>query len=204
MNKLLFPAFDSPNRADLVFRTSDRMSLFVRKVFLIESSEFFSILFADSSPNETFKDIPMYRVPEDVHTMAAILWLSYPTSDIPWDSVYEVLPLLIPALRKYIMEDVEKVLRTAVLKSDALKREPLRIFAIARQYGWGDVARAAARSVLSIPILEHGVVEEMKMVTAFDYQLLLDYFRRSSEAAPGLIQTEISQELPRDSQCSLF
>ena len=58
--------------------------------------------------------------------------------------------------------------------------------------------------MLSIPILEHGVVEEMKMVTAFDYQLLLDYFRRSSEAAPGLIQTEISQELPRDSQCSLF
>ena len=141
MSKLLFPPFDSPDRADLVIRTSDRMFLFVRKVFLIESSEFFSILFADSSPNETFKDIPMYRVPEDVHTMAAILWLSYPTSDIPWDSVYEVLPSLIPSLRKYIMEEVEKAPRTAVLTSDALKRQPLRIFAIARQYGWPEQLR---------------------------------------------------------------
>lgn len=183
--------FHFSKKADFVICTSDKGILFVCKCFLVHSSVFFDNLLCDSAPDETYCNLPVYRAAEDTRTMCAVLRLCYPVADASWDPIAEVVAApVLPTLRKYIMEDAEQRLRAHVGgSSDALKRDPLKIFAIARQQCWDDVARVAARCLLSIPYRQQAVDPVMRMVTGLDYQLIMDYFWKCSDAVSGFLGT---------------
>ncbi|KAF9032521.1 hypothetical protein BDZ89DRAFT_1131372 [Hymenopellis radicata] len=66
--------FNSPGRgADLVIITSEGTILYAVKSFLIYASPFFANLLGDSSPAETYENLPVYRASEDCRTISAPL-----------------------------------------------------------------------------------------------------------------------------------
>ncbi|KAF8998481.1 hypothetical protein BDZ89DRAFT_884861, partial [Hymenopellis radicata] len=142
--------FDSPGRgADLVIITSDGAILYVVKALLIYASPFFANLLGDSSPDETHDNLPLYRSSEDCRTMCAVVRLCYPVAIEP-ETMAEVSVL--DAVQKYMTEDVQERLKHVVCSSAMMKSEPIRIFAIACRCRWADIARAAAKEILRIPL----------------------------------------------------
>ncbi|KAF9027391.1 hypothetical protein BDZ89DRAFT_807997 [Hymenopellis radicata] len=173
--------FDSPGRgADLVIITSDGTILYVVKAFLIYASPFFANLLGDSSPDETYENLPVYRSSEDCSTMCAVMRLCYPAT-IGSETTAEVS--VVDALQKYMMEDAQERLKEVICSSGMMKTEPIKIFAIACRYRWADIARAAAKEILRIPLLEWENSAELHSITGMDYHFLQQYFLECSRAS---------------------
>ncbi|KIY66391.1 hypothetical protein CYLTODRAFT_423477 [Cylindrobasidium torrendii FP15055 ss-10] len=188
---LLPPApFNSPNQADLVIQTGDGAHLYVVKAFLIYASTFFAHLFADSSPDETYDGIPLYRVPETCRTMVSLLQLCYPAYLVSLDIVgAHIDRALMEAMEKYVMEGVYNHLKAIMEKKEMVKQNPVKMYAIARHLRWDDLTRAAARECLNIDFLSTGPkdIPELNMITANDYVILLRYFRSCANKVKLLI-----------------
>ncbi|KAF9027392.1 hypothetical protein BDZ89DRAFT_1066876 [Hymenopellis radicata] len=172
--------FDSSDRADHVIITSDGTILYVVKALLIYASPFFANLLGDSSPDETYENLPVYRSSEDCRTMCAVLRLCYPVDTAPSEISVDVAVL--EALQKYMMEDAQERWKKTIVFLDLAKTQPLRIFAIACRCRWSDIARAAAKAVLSIPLRNWQTSEELRNITGMDYHVLVRYYTQCSDA----------------------
>ncbi|KAF9025949.1 hypothetical protein BDZ89DRAFT_1067905 [Hymenopellis radicata] len=157
--------FDSPGRgADLVIITSEGTILYAVK----------------SSPAETYENLPVYRASEDCRTMCAVMRLCYPATIGP-ETTAEVS--VVDALQKYMMEDAQERLKEVICSSGMMKTEPIRIFAIACRCRWADIARAAAKEILRIPLPKWENSAELRVITGMDYHFLQQYFLECSRAS---------------------
>ncbi|KAF9027230.1 hypothetical protein BDZ89DRAFT_1067055 [Hymenopellis radicata] len=182
--------FDVSDEADLVIQTSDNAHLFVLKALLVYNSEFFRNVLADSLPSESYQNLPLLPVAESSRTMITVMQLCYPNHISPAEMVDIIAAVpLMQTLRKYIMEKAERRLLDVVQAADTdlLKKYPLRWFAIARSYGWDNLARKVAKLTLRIPLSEWERAEELRLINALDYHSLVDYFKRSGQAVPRVV-----------------
>lgn len=190
---------NTPYQADLVIKTGDDAHLYVVKAFLIYASTFFAHLFADSSPDETYQGIPLYRVPETCRTMVSLLQLCYPAYLVSLDIVgAHIDRALMEAMEKYVMEGVYNHLKAIMEKDEMVKQNPLKMYAVARHLRWDDLTRAAARECLNIDFLATGPkdIPELDMITGNDYIILLRYFRSCAEKVKRLLFTICSGSDP--------
>ncbi|KAF9027215.1 hypothetical protein BDZ89DRAFT_907681, partial [Hymenopellis radicata] len=165
----------------LVIQTSDNAHLFISKALLIFNSEFFRNALSDSLPAESYQNLPLLPVEENARTMVAVMQLCYPIHISPAETLIAAVPVM-QALRKYIMDKAERRLLD-VVQADLLKKYPLRWFAIARSYGCDDLARRAAKQTLRVPLSEWEEAEELRLINGLDHHRLVDYFKRSGQAA---------------------
>lgn len=95
------------------------------------------------------------------------------------------------ALDKYCMDQAMERFIAAVLASSVIKKQPLRVFALAVTNRWKQVGEAAARNTLDRVISD---VEELKEISARYLYRLKDYHVRCRDAAQ--IQAGILPPLP--------
>ncbi len=125
--------------------------------------------------------------------MCAVLRLCYPVDTAPSEIIVD-MPVL-DALQKYMMEDAKKRWKSTIVFLDLAKTQPLRIFAIACRCRWGDIARAAARAILSIPLRDWQSSAELRNITGMDYHVLLKYYTQCSDAVEQAFSPPIGSHL---------
>ncbi|KAF9032525.1 hypothetical protein BDZ89DRAFT_579756 [Hymenopellis radicata] len=82
-----------------------------------------------------------------------------------------------------MMEDAQERLKEVICSSGMMKTEPIKIFAIACRCRWADIARAAAKEILRIPLPKWENSAELRVITGMDYHFLQQYFLECSRAS---------------------
>ncbi|KAF8635033.1 hypothetical protein AX15_000571 [Amanita polypyramis BW_CC] len=183
--------FDSSAKADIILRTSDSAHFYVLKSLLSLVSPVFDAMLSLCQGETVEKDailneIPVVQIDEDSTTLYNLLLLIYPYSQRP-PSTVDICFKMANAAQKYGMDDADRKIRELVTASDAMGKEPLRVFAIAIYLGWEDVMRAAAFSTLAVPLRELGWWEELRLVNAGEFQKLLQWRFTCQDAADKLL-----------------
>ncbi|KAK2462723.1 hypothetical protein APHAL10511_005241 [Amanita phalloides] len=150
--------------ADVIIRSVDHTDFYVMQSLLRLVSPVFDTMISLPSlaeKNSGLTIVPIVTVEEDAMTLYNLLLLIYPYSQRPSFSV-DICLKMAKAARKYRMDDVEVRIRELAMASSAMKREPLRIFAIALHLDWKDIMEAAARNTLAVPLRDLGWWEELE------------------------------------------
>ncbi|KAF8873052.1 hypothetical protein CPB85DRAFT_1348989 [Mucidula mucida] len=187
--------FDSPEKADVILRTSDDVHFHVYQALLIIASQFFYNLLKDGAI-DYHDNLPLYQVSESSSTMTVVFRLCYPIN-IDVVDLFDSGDLderVLSALDKYTMDGPRARLRELISTSDTAIKRPLPTYGLALRLGCDNVARAAARRLLELgPLVELPLESgELKMISAYELSLLLKYCHACGLAAARVIKIEAS------------
>lgn len=176
--------------ADIIFLSSDNVQFHVYKLLLSLASSVFASMFTLPQPAAASHE-PV-TVSEDGKTLDGLLRFCYPYSDPRFRDLDQLKKTLI-AVKKYDMKE-QVVARAKRSLLAFVRKEPLRVFAIAHNQQWSDVAAVAAKETLHSPLGEETYVPEMELITFGAYHRLRDYHRRCGEAAAALFDHGIESD----------
>ncbi|KAJ3522566.1 hypothetical protein NM688_g8856 [Phlebia brevispora] len=170
--------------ADIVLRSCDNIDFHVHKQILLLSSPTFETLFALPQPPPSITDSSettgdgkpiIYMHGEDADMLDATLRECYPGMESrAWKELSAVVKVLAMA-EKYEMQGITEKVGTFV-QVQFLKKEPLRVYAIARRYRLAQVAEAAAKeSLLHPPLTTNDCPKELQDISAAAYHQLIAY-----------------------------
>lgn len=185
--------FDKSTVAGAVLRSCDLVDFRIRQCILTEASTFFEGLFSlPQGPSSEVKacdtehtedGLPVITMSEDSATLEDLLRICYPVRN-PEIKTIEELRMLLEAATKYAVDVAVDFARDRL--SDFAESMPLRVYAIAVRYGFKEETKFAAKCFLNHPV--HTMYEpELEEITGGAYHRLLEYHRRCSVAASGLI-----------------
>ncbi|KZT40282.1 hypothetical protein SISSUDRAFT_968251, partial [Sistotremastrum suecicum HHB10207 ss-3] len=101
---------------------------------------------------------PLVPVAEDSDVFEPLLRYIYPISKAPIET-FDMLSRLIDLAEKYDIESARSPL-TQYLESDRiLKYAPLRVFAIAKRYGYSDIAKAATKYCVRLDLTDRTLLD---------------------------------------------
>ena len=170
--------------ADIILRSSDLIDFYVFKGFLSYVSSVFRVMFdlPSTTTNEMMNGLPVIAVAETSETIRLLLDLIYPHMDKPQIDNVAQFRKVCKATRKYCMVIIENRLRKQIVTSDLTVSEPLRVYAVALELDWEDVALIAARNASNISLDKLPHAEELGNISASGFYWFLDYkFRRDKE-----------------------
>lgn len=180
--------------ADIVLRSSDGTLFYSWKTLLSISSPVFSDMFTLTQPatlNDTDDGRPVIDLTEDSCTLGRILSLCHPASCTGKQFKVESVPELGAVLEvttKYDMENIRSVVLEELTRPSFLRQDPVRIYALACQYGYPEAARLAAKHTLALPTLVRGYVPELEKIHAGTLCRLLLYREACMTAALDVAQ----------------
>lgn len=188
------PPFDDAD-ADVILRSSDGVDFRVYKVILAKASLFFKDMFSLPPPpphlrggglQDEYKDgIPVVPVAEDSAAVELLLRFCYPIED-PNLSTFEDIETTLELGRKYDVDVLIKAAkRTLFSFSDT---DALKVFVLACQFKWQELAQVAARQSLHQPLwsVKPPFPPELNHISAMTFCILLDYHSRCSQVATVL------------------
>ncbi|KIY63844.1 hypothetical protein CYLTODRAFT_457748 [Cylindrobasidium torrendii FP15055 ss-10] len=130
--------------------------------------------------------------------MITLLHLCYPAYLSKNKIVHEHIDgALMKALDKYLMEGVFEYMKEIIEDDNMVKKNPLKIYAIARNLGWDDLTRRAAREALKFGILTAEPIPELKLISGHEYQLLIRYFSACSTAVTRFLRPAVLNNTQR-------
>jgi hypothetical protein len=155
--------------ADIILRSSDGADFHVHKVII-------SLISPDLLDNESTEigNLPIFKVPENRVTLSTLLRLCYPNSDPDTVSLKssDLCKAVLIAAQKYKCSRAISAVKRQLMKD--VKKDTLRVYFTAIQFGWNAEAREAAQCAASKPI-ENDYIEEMESMPAVSYRRLLKY-----------------------------
>ncbi|KAF8639092.1 hypothetical protein AX17_001737 [Amanita inopinata Kibby_2008] len=188
--------FDSSAEADVILRSSDHVDFFVLEAFIRFASPVFKDMILSNRGLETDKrevknGLPIIRVDEDHQTLRRLLLLIYPCAEERHSETFEEYAKIGRAVHKYqvIISAAEKLQRQ-FLASSLVAQQPLRAFAIAVAFQWGEVAKVATKATLKVPLKDLGYVSELEGITGSDLYWLVRYRFGCVEAAWEAIEKD--------------
>ena len=163
--------------ADIILRSSDLINFYVLKAFLSYVSPFFKDMFAlpSTTTNEIMDGFPVIAVAETSETIRLLLDLIYPHVDKPQIDDVALFLNVCKATRKYCMDMIENRLRIQIVSSHLTVSEPLRVYAVAIDLGWEDVALIAARNASKISLDKLPRAQELQNISGSGFFRFLDY-----------------------------
>jgi len=140
-------------------------------------------------PNSETKDgLQIIPAIQDGTTLANLLRFFYPRP--PKLDTIEKIGKVLHAANYYQMDEIVIHLRDILRSQNLLEKHPMRIYAIAWRWGWGDVAKEAAlrtlQTELKFDTLPPPDSPEMDEVTASVLLRLFEYHRRCASAMGSL------------------
>ncbi|KAJ3495753.1 hypothetical protein NLJ89_g10578 [Agrocybe chaxingu] len=190
--------FDSPERADVVLRSSDKVDFYVLKAFLAFSSPVLRDKFAESS-SSTQGLHPVFSVKAGSGALRVVLLLCYPRMQPRLENTNEIIAAYAVA-QGFKMEAVMKELEEMLLMPAVMKQEPLRIFAIAIWRGWERIGMLAAKKTLALPFIlgEFTISKELTLITGSDILHLFEYRQKCVQAiCDWFINNNLGYENPK-------
>ncbi|GJE86051.1 BTB/POZ domain-containing protein [Phanerochaete sordida] len=188
------PLFDSPD-ADIILCSSDAITFRVHSNVLASTSGFFRTLLSlpQCPPSYKRSSSPTLALsPEVVHITESgrVLegLLSMCTGrELPQLEDFGFVEELLHAAEKYEMPGALSVLRLALTSTTLLDAHPVRVYAIACQWGWKETARVAASRTLGLDLLGHALVKDLTYIESPHLiSLLLLHRRRRDVLRQGL------------------
>jgi BTB/POZ domain len=176
--------FNDP-QADVILRSNDGVEFRVFKIVLSLASPIFADMFSIPSPppsatSETFHDgLPVVPLSEDSKVVDLALRHCYPIRSPKLVGLKDALGLL-EFQRKYQVDPLGPLL-VDYLKG-ATEHHPVSAYCLAIKYQYEDIARAAARSCLKLPITELKC-DILHCITVEEYQALIEYHSLCGVAA---------------------
>ena len=163
--------------ADIILRSSDLINFYVLKAFLSYVSPFFKDMFSlpSTTTNEIMNDFPVIAVAETSETIRLLLDLIYPHVDKPQIDDVALFLNVCKATQKYCMDMIENRLRIQIVSSHLTVSEPLRVYAVAIDLGWEDVALIAARNASKISLDKLPRAQELQNISGSGFFRFLDY-----------------------------
>ncbi|KAG8895428.1 hypothetical protein FRC01_012368, partial [Tulasnella sp. 417] len=149
-NTIVKAPFDASSVGDCFLRSSDGANFKASRVILSIASPFFRDMFALPQPGDetsnTTSELPVIPVEEDAQTLETFLTMLYPL-DPPVIQSYEVATKLVRACDKYLISPLrlKACLRDMLATPEALKRDPLGVYALAWRLGLEEEAKTASR-----------------------------------------------------------
>jgi hypothetical protein len=172
--------YDPTAFADTIIRTSDNLHFYVLGNFLGYVSQVFRDLSdlnrgAAVEQNEKKDGYPVIPLLDDSATLRFLLDLIHPR--IAERQLYDVTLFwnVSRAAKKYCMDIIEGKLRARILTSDLINEEPFRIYAVATDLEWDDVAGIAARKTLDIPLKDLKYGEELESINGASFYRFMKY-----------------------------
>lgn len=205
--------FDSGNpSADIILRSvKSNVDFYVFKTFLSYASPFFKQMFTlpQEGVEQEMKDgLLILPVEEDEETLDLLLRYCYPNWNAPQSkkiSNLDSLILMLEASIKYDMEGVKEIIRAEIVAAPVITDQPIRVYAVALQYGLAHEAKLAARETLGLPRVGGDYVVELENITAGALHRLQSYHMRCSHVAVAAVKNleeEQARRVTFTTQCS--
>lgn len=157
------------------------------------SSPVFSSMFTLPQP-DTSNSVDDGRLvidlPEDSCTLEHILSLCHPVGGTGKQFRVESIPELgaiLEATMKYDMENIRFAALEELTNPSFLRKDPVRIYALACQHGCHEPARLAAKHTFALPTLGRGYVPELEKIHAGKLWCLLLYREACMTVASSLV-----------------
>ncbi|KAJ7442008.1 hypothetical protein FB451DRAFT_1057840 [Mycena latifolia] len=169
------PPFRDPG-ADLILRSSDGVEFHVHRVVLGLLSHIFRDMFALPQPDSE-TGIPEVRMPESGVVLDRILRFCYPGAE----PVVQTLGQL---------QEILQILGDKYALRGFIQSEPLGSFAVAARHSWPELALAAARECLRLPLRTscYQAPLELDCISGTTYHSLFQYHYRCGMAAQNVCQ----------------
>ncbi|KAI0046377.1 hypothetical protein FA95DRAFT_1679821 [Auriscalpium vulgare] len=142
-------------RADIVLRSSDEVYFRVSKFILAIASPIFADMFSLSqhleaeAVDEAYDGLPVVPMAEDAATLDLLLRWCYPIRP-PKLVTLEDVRRLAEVSQKYVIDAFVDAIDDALRAR--LVDDPVGVFAVASTYNHDEIARAAARAALRVPL----------------------------------------------------
>ncbi len=183
--KLANSPFDD-SRAAIILRTKDNVDFRVSKFILSLISPVFTSKFTTAQPashdQKSTDALPVITVTEDSKTLDDALRHCYPTRSPEISGIQEA-QVLLDFAQKYEIDALEHTL-THYLMS-AIETDLVMAFALAIKYKYENVALAAARASLRLPISDL-ISTEPSSIGLDTYQMLIRYHVACGAAASAV------------------
>lgn len=195
MSSLTIPAivdadapYDSTVFADAILCTSDNVHFYVVANLLCYVSQFFIDLFdlnrgAVVEQNERKDGFLVIPLLDDSATLRLLLDFIYPRIKDPQLDNVTLFWNASKAAKKYCMDIVEGKLKDRIVASELIKREPLRIYSVAIDLEWDEVANVAARNTLGTQLKDLTYVIELRSISGVGFYRFLEYRLRCNASA---------------------
>ena len=172
--------YDPTAFADTIIRTSDNVHFYILGNFLSYVSQVFRDLFdlnrgAAVEQNEKKDGYPVIPLLDDSATLRFLLDLIHPRIEERQLDDVTLFWNVSRAAKKYCMDIIEGKLRARILTSDLINEGPFRIYAIATDLEWGDVADIAACKTLNIPLKDLKYGEELESINGASFYRFMKY-----------------------------
>jgi hypothetical protein len=120
-------------------------------------------------------ELPILDFSEDSKILNILLELIYPRVDEPQLRDLGIFKRTCKAAQAYSMTVVLEKLKKLILTSSFIRAEPFRLYAIASDFGWKEVALVAAHATLRIPLQELVFVDDLKDISGTEFYQFLNY-----------------------------
>lgn len=172
--------YDPAAVADTILYSSDNVYFYVLGTLLCFVSPIFRDMFdlsrgAAAEQNQQKNGLPVIPLMEDSATLRFLLDFLYPRIKEPQLNDIALVLKVCRAAKKYCMDIIEGKLMDRIVASELINQEPLRIYAIATNLEWEDVANVAARKTLGIPLKDLNYVEELQFISGTSFYRFLKY-----------------------------
>jgi hypothetical protein len=181
------PHFNSAS-ADLVLRSAspNAVDFRVHQCILAVSSPFFEHMFTLPQPQASEPIVPIVEVSESAEVLEKLLRFIYPLPNPVLSTLKDITEVLEAACKYDVTVAIDAV-RVMLLAPTLVKKEPLRVYAIACRFDLDQEARSASTYTLGVSILDSPLSEELKHISAFQYHQLLNLHKRRAAAAQELL-----------------
>ncbi|KAI0337910.1 hypothetical protein BDW22DRAFT_836363 [Trametopsis cervina] len=179
--------FSAPD-ADLVLRSGapNSTDFRVHRCILAASSPFFSDMFSLPQPTNTAHDVPLVEVSENADVLDKLLSCIYPVPN-PDLATLDELAQVLEAACKYDVTASINHLRALLVSPRFIEKQPLRVYAIACRFDLEEEAAIAAQHTLNVNLLECPLTDDLKHLSAYSFQELLNMHKRRAAAAQELL-----------------
>ncbi|KAF8660103.1 hypothetical protein AX16_001661 [Volvariella volvacea WC 439] len=186
------PLFDDPD-ADVVLRSLEGTLYCVHSYILRNASGLFSTMFELPQPLKHGIEMGCFSAPEIavyepdsvlerllrmVCGLAVPLWESY-------DDVERVLAIA----EKWDAPGPIAIIRSALMSPKFLKADPLRLYALARHFGWKEQAKLAATESLTMALHDPEHTAQLERLSSKDLLPLLNLHRRRRDMFKELVDS---------------
>ncbi|KAJ6626194.1 hypothetical protein B0H10DRAFT_1999316 [Mycena sp. CBHHK59/15] len=173
--------------ADVILRSSDNHDFRVYRTILSLVSPVFQDMFTLPQP-DVQSELPVIPVQEAGVVVDRMLRFCYPGSNVTIETLDQLREVLEVLISKY---DARRLVSLGkIYLRGYIEAHPVSVFAIACHHGWEDVARAAAKESLKLPLRvpNDEAPVELSYITANLYHSLLRYHYLCGTASQGITQ----------------
>lgn len=189
-----YSPYRDPRVGDIILRTSDGIQLYVHRRRIVDASTVFADMFSLASPSliasEKKRTIDVSESSTVWEKLLPFVYLAEEPT-LALDDIHA----LIEAGKKYHIPGVTSHVRFQLFRPDFLEQQPLAVYALACSAGYIDVARAAARRTLRIPIYPT-FTKELSHVTGNAVYNLLEFRRKCGIAASSAVMVKNERGIP--------